>query len=179
MNRLRTAGQITASSFARNREPSCDRHTPSDSVIPPGVLSIVTSSVVALLAGTTLSTSATAQQTLRQQLVGTWTMTSCDVKAPFCVNGNSNGSLAFGGNGRYTEVILGRDRPKLASTPGPIDRTTVSAEAYKGIGQGTVAQFGTWSVDEANKTLTLRSESTFTRVNEQGCSTLFVKAHCA
>jgi hypothetical protein len=36
--RLRTAGQITASSFARNREPSCDRHTPSDSVIPPGVL---------------------------------------------------------------------------------------------------------------------------------------------
>ena len=36
---LRTAGQITASSFARNREPSCDRHTPSDSVIPPGVLS--------------------------------------------------------------------------------------------------------------------------------------------
>jgi hypothetical protein len=36
---LRTAGQITASSFARNREQSCDRHTPSDSVIPPGVLS--------------------------------------------------------------------------------------------------------------------------------------------
>jgi hypothetical protein len=105
-------------------------------------LSIVTSSAVALLAGTTLSTSVTAQQTFRQQLVGTWTMTSCDFKAPFCPG---NGSLAFGGNGRYTEVILGRDRPKLASTPGPIDRTTVSAEAYKGIAQGTVAQFGTVS----------------------------------
>jgi hypothetical protein len=37
---------------------------------------------------------------------------------------------------------------------------------YKGIAQGTVAQFGTWSVDEANKTLTRRPDSTFTRVNE-------------
>jgi hypothetical protein len=119
-------------------------------------LSIVTSSVVALLAGTMLSISATAQQTLRQQLVGTWTMTSCDVKAPWCVNGKTNGSFALDGNGRYTEVILAPDRPKLTGT-GPIDPTTVSAEAYKGIGQGTVAQIGTWSVDEANKTLTLRS----------------------
>jgi hypothetical protein len=122
-----------------------------------------------VIAVTGLSNQAIAQQgTLRQQLIGTWRMTSCDFKyfkAPFCPG---NGSIAFGGNGQYTEVILGRDRPKLAGTPGstPPDRTTVSAEAYKGIAQGTVAQFGTWSVDEATKTLTFHPENTFTRVNE-------------
>jgi hypothetical protein len=91
-------------------------------------------------------------------------MTSCDAKAPFCTG---NGSISFGGNGRYTLVVFGRDRPKLTGAgTGPVDRTTASADAYKGIGQGTVAQFGTWSVDEATKTLTEHSENTFTRVNE-------------
>jgi hypothetical protein len=124
-------------------------------------LSLITSSAIALLGATALSSQAIAQQTLRQQIVGTWLMTSCDFKAPFCPG---NGSIALGPNGRYTEVVLGKDRPKLAGNP--TDRTTVSAEAYKGIGQGTVAQFGTWSVDESSKTLTLHSENTFTRVNE-------------
>jgi hypothetical protein len=92
-------------------------------------------------------------------------MTSCDFKAPWCPG---NGSISYGGNGQYTEVLLGRDRPKLtgAATGTATDRAAVSAEAYKGIGQGTVAQFGTWSVDEATKTLTIHSENTFTRVNE-------------
>jgi hypothetical protein len=90
---------------------------------------------------------------------------SCDFKAPSCPG---NGSFSFGGNGQYTEVILGRDRPKLTSAPGRgrglalNNRAAVSAEEYKGIGQGTVKQFGTWSVDEASKTLTLHSENTFT-----------------
>jgi hypothetical protein len=90
-------------------------------------------------------------------------MTSCEVKTPWCPNGN--GSLALSGSGRYTLVIFARDRPKLTGN-NPIDRAAVSADQYKGIGQGTVAQFGTWSVNEADKTLTQHSENTFTRVNE-------------
>jgi hypothetical protein len=39
-------------------------------------LSLVTSSAIALLGATTLSSQVAAQQTLRQQLIGTWTMTS-------------------------------------------------------------------------------------------------------
>jgi hypothetical protein len=88
-------------------------------------------------------------------------MTSCDFKAPWCPG---NGSFSYGGNGQYTEVLFARDRPKLTGTG--TDRAAVSAEAYKGIGQGTVAQFGTWSVDEATKTVTLHPDNTFTRVNE-------------
>jgi hypothetical protein len=43
------------------------------------------------------------------------------------------------------------------------DRTTtsrenVTPEAYKAITQGVAAQFGTWSVNEADKTLTLHAE---------------------
>ena len=107
--------------------------------------------------GTTRATSqAIAQQTLRQQLVGTWTLASCDVKAPWCPG---SGSWAFGGNGRYTLVIQG-PRPKVSGT-GPVNRTAVSAEEYKAIGQGNVSQFGTWSVNEADKTLTQHVESSF------------------
>ena len=118
-------------------------------------LSIVTST--AMLAVLVLPVNA-AEQTLRQQLVGTWIMTSCDVKTPWCPNGN--GSLALTGSGRYTLVIFARDRPKLTGA-NPIDRASVSADQYKGIGQGTVAQFGTWSVNEADKTLTQHVENSF------------------
>src|SRR6516165_1832179 len=121
-------------------------------------LSLVTSS--AIIALTLLPSSVLAQQgTLRQQLVGTWTMTSCDVKAPWCVNGKSNGSFALGGSGRYTEVIQG-PRPKVSGTS-PIDRTTVSAEDYKALSQGNVSQFGTWSVSDDGKTLTQHVDSSF------------------
>ena len=123
-------------------------------------INLVTSSAIVAL--TLLPSSVLAQQgTLRQQLVGTWTLASCDVKAPWCPG---SGSWAFGGNGRYTLVIQG-PRPKVSGT-GPINRTAVSAEEYKAIGQGNVSQFGTWSVNEADKTLTQHSENTFTRVNE-------------
>jgi hypothetical protein len=102
-------------------------------------LGIVTSSAIALLGATALSSQSAAQQgSLRQQLIGTWTMTSCDYKTPWCPG---KGSSSFGGNGRYTEVIQG-PRPKISSTG---NRTTVSAEDYKAMGQGNVSNFGTWS----------------------------------
>jgi hypothetical protein len=83
-------------------------------------LSLVRSSAIALLGATALSSQAIAQQgTLRQQLVGTWSLVSCDYKAPFC-SSNATGSVSFGGNGRYTMVVLGGGRPKI--TVGGQDR---------------------------------------------------------
>ena len=41
------------------------------------------------------------------------------------------------------------------------DRTAVTPDQYKAIGQGAVAQFGTWSVNEADKTLTQHAENSF------------------
>ena len=111
------------------------------------------------MALTLLPSSVFAQQgTLRQQLVGTWSLVSCDYKSPVC-SSNATGSISFGGDGRYTEVVLGGGRPRI--TVGGQDRTAVTPDQYKAIGQGTAAQFGTWSVNEADKTLTQHAESSF------------------
>jgi hypothetical protein len=108
----------------------------------------------AMLAVLTLPVNA-AEQTLKQQVQGAWNLVSCDVKAPTCVN--PTGSVSFNGNGRYTLVIFAKDRPRLTSAP-DINRETTSSDYYKSIAKGTAANFGTWSVNEADKTLTLHSE---------------------
>jgi hypothetical protein len=120
------------------------------------------------------SSSFAQQGSLRQQLVGTWTIVSCDYPAntprqPFCVN--PSGSYNFDSNGRYTLVIEARGRPKVSVT-GPVNRATISPEEYKAIAQGVVAQFGAWSVNEADKTLTQHAESTFIP-NGEGNDTKF------
>jgi len=101
-----------------------------------------------------LPTSILAQQgTLKQQLVGTWTLVSCETKQPQCVN--PHGTLMLDAGGRYAMVYAARDRPK--ATIGA-NRADVKPEEYKAIAQGFVAQFGTWSVNEADKTLTRQVE---------------------
>ena len=70
--------------------------------------------------------SALAQQgTLKQQLVGTWTLVSCDAKQPYCVS--PRGTLIFDANGRYAQVIAAAGRPK-ATGAAPADRTGYSPE---------------------------------------------------
>jgi hypothetical protein len=103
---------------------------------------------LALLPGSTVA----QQGTLKQQLVGTWAFVSCDAKQPFCTS-PSSGTLMFDANGRYAQVIAARGRPKPTPT-GTGNRTDVSPEDYKAIAQGLVANFGTWSVNEADKALT-------------------------
>jgi hypothetical protein len=102
------------------------------------------------------------ERSLRQQLVGNWELVSCEPpasgpKPPYC--GNGAGSLSMHGNGHYTLVILAKGRPKevpgaTGSGPGQVDRVNVTPDYYKSIAQGAVAQFGTWSVNEAENTET-------------------------
>jgi hypothetical protein len=100
--------------------------------------------------------------TLRQQLVGTWTVVSCDPPAnvtrqPVCVS--PSGSYNLDANGRYTLVIAARGRPKATTGPtGTINRADVRPEEYKALAQGVVAQFGVWSFNEADKALTQHVE---------------------
>ena len=68
-------------------------------------------------------------------------------------------------NGRFTIVIVARGRPKVTVT-GRVNRATLSPEEYKAIAQGVAAQFGTWSVSEADKTLTQHVEGAFIPNNE-------------
>jgi len=125
--------------------------------------SIFTLSAITALGLALLPSSIVAQQgTLRQQLVGTWMLVSCDppanaTRAPFCVN--PRGSFSLDASGRYTTAYAAGGRPKATTGPaGNINRADVRPEEYKALAQGVVANFGTWSVNEADKTLTTYEE---------------------
>ncbi len=70
-------------------------------------------------------------------------------RQPYCAP-NPNGILILDASGRYAQVIAARGRPKF-STP---NRSEAKAEEFKAAALGLVANFGTWSVNEADKTLT-------------------------
>jgi hypothetical protein len=110
-----------------------------------------------LVAGlASLPESTMAQQTsLKDQLVGTWTLVSCNAKQPFCVN--PSGSLSLDAGGRYILMTTAGGRPKTTTGPNG-NRADVKPEDYKAVAQGVVAQFGTGSVNEADKTLTQQTE---------------------
>jgi len=105
------------------------------------------------------STAVAQQKSLKDQLVGTWTLVSCDeilgnAKPPYCIN--PSGILMFDANGRYAMLIAARGRP------GGIRAASVAqapAETIKAVAQGVLANFGTWSVNEAGKTITRHIES--------------------
>jgi hypothetical protein len=109
--------------------------------------------------------SSNAQQRLtRDQLVGTWTLVSCvNAKGnppPFCVNPSGRAMLDAGG--RYMSIIAATGRPKLADA----DRAKRSAEDYKSVAMGLAANFGTWTFNEAEQSMTTRFETGLFPQNE-------------
>jgi Lipocalin-like domain len=91
------------------------------------------------------------QKSLKEQLVGTWTfVTSTDDRwGP-----NPKGMLVFDANGRYVLVINRSDLPKIAANR--VDQGT--AEENKAVMKGMIVTFGTYSVNEADKTLNTQVE---------------------
>jgi hypothetical protein len=121
--------------------------------------SILNASAAILFGVTLVPGDALAQQkSLKEQLAGAWTVVSCDstsasgAKQPYCAN--PNGILILDASGRYAQVIAARGRAKLASG----NRAEVPAEQFKAAALGLVANFGTWSLNEANKTITIHYE---------------------
>ena len=117
-------------------------------------LSVVTALSVALLPGSAMS------QGLKQQLVGTWTLTSWEQDVP---NGpkfqrfgaNPKGYNIFDANGRFYAMFARADLPKIASN-NPSNPTPEEAKAIVG---GAIAYYGTYTVDEGAKVVTLKIES--------------------
>jgi len=118
-------------------------------------------SLIAALGLIVLPGSALAQQkSLKEQLVGTWTAVSWE-------QANKDGSNlqrfgvypkginVFDANGRFFVMFARPDLPKIASRD-PMRTTPAESKA---IMEGTIAYFGTYSVDEANKRITLRVEA--------------------
>ena len=112
----------------------------------------VTAMGLSLLSGNALA----QQKSLKEQLVGAWALVSCNAtspngaKQPFCADPSPNGILIFDASGRYASVIAARGRPKFSTA----NRSEAKAEEFKAAALGLVANFGTWAVNEADKTLT-------------------------
>ena len=117
---------------------------------------------VAPLACVLLTASSFAQQkSLKEQLVGAWTMVSSSTKLPDgspAWGANPIGLLIFTDNGRYSSQVMRPHLPKFASN----SRTQGTPDEYKAVVHGSIANFGTYTVNEANKTITIRYDgSTF------------------
>jgi hypothetical protein len=120
---------------------------------------IVGALTMIVLAFAISSTDAVAQQkTLKEQLVGAWTFVSSTTKLPDgspAFGSDPKGLLIFTVDGRYANQIHRFDLPKFASK----NRLQGTPDENKAVVQGSVSSFGTYSVDEANRTLTLRYEA--------------------
>jgi Lipocalin-like domain len=118
--------------------------------------------ISALVAGLAmLPGGASAQQkSIKDQLVGTWTLLLADnIKDDGThVPGygpNPDGSLILTADGHYSLQIIRYGRPAFASK----DRMAGTADENKAAVQGMISHFGTYTVDEAGKSLTFRIEA--------------------
>lgn len=107
------------------------------------------------------------QKSLKEQLVGAWTYVSVDTIRPDgsrvpIYGPNPQGLVIFDGNNHYALVNARSDLPRFASN----NRTSGTPEENKGIVQGSIAHFGRYTVNEADKTITFHIEtSTFPNWN--------------
>ena len=123
------------------------------------VLGVMTSMV--LCTGIVLSSSfATAQQkSLKEQIVGTWTLVSSDnvgsdgTKRQL-FGAKPKGVLILDASGHYAQIYFHADLPKFKVN----NRLEGTPEENTAAVHGTTATFGTWSVDEASTTLIVRNE---------------------
>jgi hypothetical protein len=108
-----------------------------------------------------LPASAVAQQKpLKEQLVGTWTVVSFDsfdgrsgAKVSNMEGRDLKGQLIFTDNGRFSIQYI-TEYPKLASN----DRMKTTPAEDKAVAHGVLSYFGTYTVTEADKSVTLHIE---------------------
>jgi len=102
--------------------------------------------------------SASAQQkSLRDQIVGSWNFVVAEVVAPdgkksFPFGETPTGILIFTAGGQFAQIHTAGDLPKIASN----NRLTGTPEEYATIMRRSISLFGTYSVNEEQKTVTFK-----------------------
>jgi hypothetical protein len=118
---------------------------------------IVMFAITALTIG--IASPAAAVAETAKDFVGTWTLVSSiteqggnksDTFGP-----NAKGVLMYDANGRYVIIFIGANLPKFGSNI----RATGTADENKAVVGGSLAHFGTYVVNEGDKSFTFRVES--------------------
>jgi Lipocalin-like domain len=94
-------------------------------------------------------------KSLKERIVGTWDFVVAEVTAPdgkksFPFGETPKGILIFTPDGRFAQIHVAGDVPKIASN----NRLTGTPAEYAAIMQRSLSVFGTYTIDEANKTVT-------------------------
>lgn len=110
-----------------------------------------------MIAALVLFAGEAAAQDLSRQIVGTWDFVVAEVTAPdgkksFPFGETPKGILIFTSEGRFSQIHIASDVPKFASG----NRLTGTAEEYAAISRRSLAVFGSYTVDEAKKTVTFK-----------------------
>jgi hypothetical protein len=116
------------------------------------------SRTIAAMLALALSAGAAAAQpatSLKDQIVGSWNFVVAEVTAPDGKKSHPfgetpKGILIFTADGSFAQIHVAGDVPKIASN----NRLTGTPEEYAEIMRRSLSVFGTWTVDEANKTVT-------------------------
>ena len=122
---------------------------------------VITTSL--LILGPGLFTSDAVAESAKEQLVGAWALAAADsVRADgskvAVFGSNPKGTMIFSRDGHFALVQMRADLPKFASN----SRDRGTPEENMGVVQGSIACFGTYSVNESDKVITLQLEgSTF------------------
>jgi Lipocalin-like domain len=118
-------------------------------------ISVMTAMGLALVPSSAVS----QQKSLKEQIVGSWTYASADTVRPDgsrvpTWGPNPAGLWMFGSDGRYISLTGRTGVPRFTSN----SRTTGTQEENKAAVQGSIAQFGRYTINEAEHTLTLNIE---------------------
>ncbi len=120
----------------------------------------LTAKALLLLGFAVQSGDALSQKTLDEQLAGAWTYVTVDAvradgsRTPM-YGPNPHGLVIFDGHGHYALVNSRADLPKYVSN----DRMKGTVEEYKATVQGSIAHFGTYTINEADKTITFHIDT--------------------
>lgn len=94
----------------------------------------------------------------KERFVGTWTLISltsgegANQTLPY--GANPRGTMMVDANGRFSIMVMRSDLPKFAGN----NRMSGTAEENKAVVHGSIAYFGTYSIDEATHVLTVNVE---------------------
>jgi Lipocalin-like domain len=118
-------------------------------------ISLITLLGFILLPGVVLA----QQKSIKEQLVGTWAYVSSNAKLPDgspLWGANPKGLFIVTPDGHFSWQVFRSDRPNFT------DRLSATPDEYKATMLGSLAYFGTYTVDETDKIVTFRTEgSTF------------------